>query len=345
MITPSFSLTATERILPRLALDFTTASLDPRVTVTRAAASATRINASGVIESVAADTPRFDFDPVTLVCRGLLIESARTNLLLNSLIDGTSLSTQSVTVTAVAHTLSFYGTGSIVLSGTASVTVTGTGAYPTRTTLAFTPTAGSLTLTVSGTVQFAQLEVGGFATSFIPTASSQVTRNADVVAMTGTNFSDWYNQSEGSFMVDCSATMPVGTTGTATFGVNLFGDTNNRIQINLDTSSTNRLFLSGRIAGDTTTRTVILIDNAAPDGQLFSGKGCFEYKTATYPSASINGASVLSFSTGNTGVITGANTLFIGAFSSTANFSNGHVRKISYWPQAILNAELQAFSK
>lgn len=27
MITPSFALTATERILPRLALDFTTASL------------------------------------------------------------------------------------------------------------------------------------------------------------------------------------------------------------------------------------------------------------------------------------------------------------------------------
>ena len=35
MITPSFGLTATERVLPKLALDFTTASLDPRVTFTR----------------------------------------------------------------------------------------------------------------------------------------------------------------------------------------------------------------------------------------------------------------------------------------------------------------------
>lgn len=35
MITPAFGLTATERVLPKLALDFTTASLDSRVTFTR----------------------------------------------------------------------------------------------------------------------------------------------------------------------------------------------------------------------------------------------------------------------------------------------------------------------
>jgi len=56
MITPSFGLTATERVLPRLALDFTTASLDPRITFTRALDTATRVNASGNIETVLADT-------------------------------------------------------------------------------------------------------------------------------------------------------------------------------------------------------------------------------------------------------------------------------------------------
>ena len=342
MITPSFSLTATERVLPRLALDFTTAILDPRITFTRAAASATRINASGVIEIVAADTPRFDFDPVTLVCRGLLIESARTNLLLNSLIDGTNLSTQSVTVTAVAHTLSFYGTGSIVLSGTASATVTGTGAYPTRTTLAFTPTAGSLTLTVSGTVQFAQLEVGGFATSFIPTEASQVTRNLDVANITGTNFSDWYNQSEGSLMVDCSATMPLGS-DTVTFGAHIYGDANNRLRFNLD-SSNNTLLLSGRVNNDTATRAYGFASGIS-DGSLYSGKGCFAYKTDIRPKGAFNGGTTQSLITGNTGVIVGANILYIGTFTGTSAGSNGHIRKISYWPQALTNAEIQAFSK
>jgi hypothetical protein len=35
MITPAFNLTATERVLPKLALDFTTAALDSRITFTR----------------------------------------------------------------------------------------------------------------------------------------------------------------------------------------------------------------------------------------------------------------------------------------------------------------------
>jgi hypothetical protein len=79
MVTPGFSLTATERVLPRLALDFLTASLDSRVSVSRALNTATRINSSGLVEIVNANLPRFDFDPVTLACKGLLIEETRVN--------------------------------------------------------------------------------------------------------------------------------------------------------------------------------------------------------------------------------------------------------------------------
>ncbi len=65
---------------PSLSLDFTTAVLDPRITFARTGATATRINSSGYIESVAADTARFDFNPVSLACRGLLVEEQRQNL-------------------------------------------------------------------------------------------------------------------------------------------------------------------------------------------------------------------------------------------------------------------------
>lgn len=84
MITPAYAPTATERVFPRLALDFTTGVLDPRVTVTRALNTATRINSSGLIEVVNADLPQFDYDPVTLAPKGLLIEETRANLLLHS---------------------------------------------------------------------------------------------------------------------------------------------------------------------------------------------------------------------------------------------------------------------
>ncbi|MFL7901581.1 hypothetical protein ACJ41P_10640 [Azospirillum argentinense] len=51
-----------------------------RLTVTRTG-TATRVNASGLIETVSANTARIDYDPVTLACRGLLCEESRTNLL------------------------------------------------------------------------------------------------------------------------------------------------------------------------------------------------------------------------------------------------------------------------
>ena len=189
-------------IQPTLNLPFaTTRTLDSRITFTRSS-TATYTNSSGVLTSAAINEPRFGYDPVTLLSLGLYVEEPRTNILLNSLLNGTNLSTQTVTTTATAYTLSFYGTGTIALTGTNISTQTGTGAYPSRKTFTFTPTAGSLILTVTGTVQYAQLEVGSFASSFIPTAGSQVTRASDNPAITGTDFSNFYNPLQGTLFVD-----------------------------------------------------------------------------------------------------------------------------------------------
>lgn len=67
-------------IMPTFSTDFTPAVLDPSITFTRAGATATRINASGLVEVMAAGTPRFDYDPVALTCLGLLVEDMRINI-------------------------------------------------------------------------------------------------------------------------------------------------------------------------------------------------------------------------------------------------------------------------
>jgi hypothetical protein len=117
---------------------------------------------------------RTDYDPVTLASKGTLIEEARTNLLLNS----ASPATQTVTVTTQSYTISFWGTGTCVLTGTASGTLTGTGAN-VRSTLTVSATAGAVLCTFSGSTTNGQVEAGLNATSYIPTAGATVTRTAD----------------------------------------------------------------------------------------------------------------------------------------------------------------------
>jgi hypothetical protein len=333
MITPSFALTATERILPRMALDFTTASLDSRVTLARSGNTATCVNSSGSIALVNANLPRFDFNPTTLVCNGLLIEEARTNLLLNSLINGTSLATQLVTTTAVAHTLSFYGTGQIVLTGTSSATVVGTGAYPTRTTLTFTPTAGVLTLTVTGTVQYAQLETASFASSFIPTAASQVTRTADVATMTGTNFSSWFNASEGAFAVQASST------NTSTTNAALLACHNTDANM-IDMFNQSNGQLVGRIRANSVT-IASMVNGTVIDGATETY--AIAYKTASM-AVSNKGAAPTTSAAAYSFTVS-PNTLAIGANQIGTQQINGYMRKLMFYPQRIINAEVQAFSK
>jgi hypothetical protein len=146
----------------------------------------TYFDANGVLQSAPAGVARFDHNPETGESLGLLMEEARTNLLLNS----ATLSTQSATVTATSTTLSFYGTGTVTLTGVSTAgPLVGTGAS-NRVSLTFTPTAGSLTLTVSGSVTNAQLEAGSYPTSYIPTTGSTVTRAADVCTVTNSNIYD-----------------------------------------------------------------------------------------------------------------------------------------------------------
>jgi hypothetical protein len=71
-------------ISPDLSLDFINGrSIDPRYTFTRNS-SATYVDANGIIRTAAPNQPRFDYDPITGECKGLLVEEARTNLALRS---------------------------------------------------------------------------------------------------------------------------------------------------------------------------------------------------------------------------------------------------------------------
>lgn len=88
-----------------LSLDFTTmgTTIDSRITFSRADATAraTFINSSGLVATVAtAQAARFDFDPTTLVAKGLLLEAPATNLATYSAFQSGWLGGSNVTATA-----------------------------------------------------------------------------------------------------------------------------------------------------------------------------------------------------------------------------------------------------
>lgn len=157
------------------------------LTVTRAT-TATKVDENGNIVDVPANVARIDYSTGQ---PAILSEPQRTNLVFPSNI----ATTQVRAVTAQAYTLSFYGTGSVILSGAYSGTLNGTGAN-NRVYLTFTPTAGNLTLTVSGYVTNWQLEAGSNVTSYIPTVNGSVTRNADIISKS--EISSLIGQTEGT---------------------------------------------------------------------------------------------------------------------------------------------------
>lgn len=286
------------------------ASLDPYV-----------LNAGAAPSAAAYYGPRFNYDPVTLAAKGLLIGEQRSNLLLNSSLAGTSLATQNVTVTAVAHTLSFYGTGTVTLSGTATATVNGTGAYPTRTTLTFTPTAGTLTVTVSGTVQYAQLEIGSLATSFIPTAASAVTRTADVATIAGSNFWSWWNRLEGAMVAQFDSP--------ASGNRNIIGvddnTANNRYQ--LRTEGTDPYFRQRWVNTEQ-----VALDLGTVSANTIS-KIAYSYKVDDF-GAVFNGGTVQTDTSASTVLV---DRLRLGT-SQAGEYLNGHIKQMSYYNIALSDA-------
>ena len=71
-------------VRPTLDLAFAaTKALDPRITFTRAS-TGTYVGSNGTLRTAGINEARFDHSPLTLESLGLLVEEARTNLLLRS---------------------------------------------------------------------------------------------------------------------------------------------------------------------------------------------------------------------------------------------------------------------
>jgi hypothetical protein len=223
---------------------------------------------------------------------------------------------------------------------TSSITSVGNGWYRciiTRTTSASANGGMSILPVVAGSTSYtgdgysglfmwgAQLEAGAFATSYIPTVASQVTRAADAASMTGTNFSSWYNQGEGTFYTD-SQTYSASGTASVYYA---FLDGNNYIAEKIHSDQHIRVVYGGT--------TVANISGGTEVSNTFY-KVAGAYKTNDF-ALSLNGATVVTDTAGN--VPTGLTTFNIG---SSTTYLNGTIKKIAYYPLRLSNTNLVALT-
>jgi len=113
------------------------------------------------------------------ILKGALLEELRTNLFLNADVPVTQVVT---VLNATNYTIQVIGTGSITLSGA------GSGVVTEGNPITITTSSTSLTCTASGSLDYAQVEQGDFATSIIVSGGSTTTRNADLLDIDMVNF-------------------------------------------------------------------------------------------------------------------------------------------------------------
>jgi hypothetical protein len=349
--------------------------------------------------------PRFDYDPVTLAPRGLLIEEARTNVVLTSSFvtlagsageqypSGTGWSSfantggmrtyvasavfagaQAMDVAGVSaarnfigfsfaaassttYTVSFYvesvsdvtgivayATGALGTGGTTNSVTAPTA--PGRYSYTFTTgtSAGSVDLRFgigasglnSGSIRISnvQCEAGAFATSYIPTVGSTVLRSADVAALNGSNFSGWFNASEGAFVAD----FDVGSI-----------DNNRRYIWNANDSGNQRLALRALDVGVSTPLGAVGTGSAVVSltGNAFSANASTKIGMAYGSSMALAQNGGLP-ATNATAASVSAATLGLGSNiggSGGLQALNGHLRSIAYFNNRLSNAQLQALTE
>jgi hypothetical protein len=173
----------------------------------------------------------------------------------------------------------------------------------------------------------AQLEQGSFPTSYIPTTTSTVTRTADNASITGSNFTEWFNINEGTFLINhkwdgFSASydplFAVSTNGGSS-GINLW---------NVDSDNGLEYPGTSNYAKITTTS--------------FSKYG-LTYNTSSRATI-LNGGSVVEDANGFTSLST-ANRLSIGSERLLTVNGAKTIQQLTYYPQRLPNSQLITLTK
>jgi hypothetical protein len=247
--------------------------------------------------------------------------------------------------------------GTVVVTGgssTATITPVGNGWYRctvTATSLAisgnyvfsasfkpasvttFNSTYTPISTGLGGYIYGAQVEAGGFATSFIPTVSAAATRSADVATMVGNNFINWYNQTTGTLSVAFDASANSNATYVSASNGSIV---QNSIHIDNDTGNMRAVYYSG--SAEVAALVLGAIGTAGTANKIATAYAVNDF------AASRNGGTVATDTSGALPVSLTQLNIGVDDRLSAIYYTSNHIKSISYYNTRLTNAQLQAVS-
>ena len=183
----------------------------------------------------------------------------------------------------------------------------------------------------------AQVEIGFGASSYISTGASQVTRNTDSCLMSGTNFSSWFNNTEGTCLfVGDNSFVPAASNFATNWSLISAA---NSLRINNYTRHT-----SGRLGASARDPVGTALTFDSPTGSPTNITTTAVYKTA------------FALKTNDFAYCVNGNTVGLGDASNGVfetvtsiefardGIRNGHIKQFKFYPTRLTNAQLQALT-
>ena len=186
-----------------------------------------------------------------------------------------------------------------------------------------------------------QVESGDFETSYIPTyvSNTSVTRAADIAKITGTNFSDFYNQTEGTVFSSHQQYSGQGDTQN-TYVYQIANADSSSVAFRL-LDKNNYYSNPARLTATQWTNDVALQKPDVTNGERIRTAFACKVNDAA---VSFDGATVLTDT--SLDMNSGQIEMSIGGFTQSPQaFLNGHIQQISYYPKRLPNAQLQGLTQ
>jgi hypothetical protein len=229
-----------------------------------------------------------------------------------------------------------------ILTGTsASGSSTGKTAFSFSSALDSNASVGAITADGSsgGYVWGHQVEAAAFATSYIPTTGTTATRAQDTPLITGTNFTDFYNQSEGTLVLSAD----IGYLATSNQAAVAFEDTSNVsatfIAMGYNTGGGGSGTAGAWYNSSGTTSAFAAHNTGIPINTEF--KQAYAYKLNDFSSVANGSTPITDTSGGLTSLI---DRVRFGIYHYDG-MTSGHIRQFKYYNKRLPNAQLQGLTQ